>query len=228
MQGSYLGPSFTGDEIQETAKRLALPYRQYENHDELEVEVVKRLASGAIVGWFQGRMEWGPRALGNRSILADPRSPTARHTINSMVKKREDFRPLAPAVIAEDAQQYFEMQGTSPYMLFTFPVVPRIRKTADTRTTLEERANASYSTLPAITHIDYSARVQTVDGSMNPLFFNLLQAWKRETGCSVLLNTSFNSNNEPIVCTPEDTLHSFLKLGLDCVVIGNCLFEKKI
>jgi carbamoyltransferase len=203
-----LGPAFPVDEIARWLVPAApdvLDFRGRE--DELLDEVAARLEAGEAVGWFHGRMEFGPRALGNRSIVADPRDPSMRDRINALVKKREAFRPFAPAVLAERAAGHFDLDHEAPFMLETCPV----------RSPLE---------LPAVTHVDGSARVQTVEREANPRFHRLLEAFERRTGCPVLLNTSFNLRGEPIVCTPEDALICFLRSGLDCLVLEDLVLDR--
>jgi len=189
----------------------------------------KALADQFAVGWFQGRMEFGPRSLGARSILGDPRSPAMQKNLNLKVKYRESFRPFAPAVLREDVGQWFELDSDSPYML----IVADVR--ADKRRTMsaEERAlfgidklNVARSEIPAVTHVDYSARIQTVGAQTNPRFHRLLMAFKAQTGCPLLVNTSFNVRGEPIVCTPEDAFRCFMGNELDLLVIGNCVLRK--
>jgi carbamoyltransferase len=169
------------------------------------------IADDHVIGWFQDRMEFGPRALGNRSILADPGNPDMQQILNLKIKFREGFRPFAPAVLEEDAGQYFVPAAFSPYMLFVSQVKEEYRKI-----------------FPAITHVDYSSRIQTVRKQDNPLFWNLINEFKKITGHGVLINTSFNVREEPIVCTPEDAYRCFMKCGIDFLVIGNYLFEKKL
>lgn len=182
-----------------------------------------------MIGWHQGRAEWGPRALGNRSILADARDPGMQERVNLKIKRREAFRPFAPAVLAEDAAAYFEGGFASPYMLLLDRVRPERRKAEPPGTAglaPAERVAIARSDLPAVTHLDYSARLQTVDGKSNPRFHRLLSGFKALTGCGVLLNTSFNVRGEPIVCSPEDSLRCFMTTGLDALFIGNYVFSK--
>jgi carbamoyltransferase len=181
------------------------------------------------VGWFQGRMEFGPRALGARSILGDPRSPAMQRNLNLKVKYRESFRPFAPSVLREDVADWFELDSDSPYML----LVADVRKDLRRAMTPQEQAlfgidklNVARSEIPAVTHVDYSARIQTVHSNTNPLFYRLLKRFKQLTGCPVLVNTSFNVRGEPIVCTPEDAFRCFMGNELDRLVVGNCVMEK--
>ncbi len=204
----YLGPSFTDEEIVSVLKQYPVKYEKY-TPDQLVKRTAKLLADGRIVGWFQGRMEWGPRALGNRSILADPRRAEMKDKINKYVKHREAFRPFAPAVLSEYAEEYFEIENESPWMLFTVPVKKEKQKK-----------------IPAVVHIDGSARVQTVSEKDNPLFHQLLKEFYKITGIPVLLNTSFNIKGQPIVCFPENAINTFLKTGLDILVINNYICRK--
>lgn len=226
MSGAALGPSFGSDEIETWLGATGLRSRQYENREDLAREVATRLADGAIVGWFQGRMEFGPRALGHRSILADPRVSTVQRDLNMRVKGRESFRPFAPAVLWEHATDWFEMDRPSPYMLFTFQVAASKMVEVDSEPTdLVERVNVVRSQIPACTHVDGSARVQTVHEETNPEFHRLLTEFHRQTGCPVLVNTSFNRAGEPIVCTPVDALESARAAGLDVLVLDDHVIE---
>ena len=228
MSGAFLGPEFSQSEIE---RRLAEAGARFSvlNEDEMIEATAKALADQFAVGWFQGRMEFGPRSLGARSILGDPRSPAMQKNLNLKVKYRESFRPFAPAVLREDVGQWFELDSDSPYML----IVADVR--ADKRRTMsaEERAlfgieklNVARSEIPAVTHVDYSARIQTVSAETNPRFHRLLMAFKAQTGCPLLVNTSFNVRGEPIVCTPEDAFRCFMGNELDLLVIGNCVLRK--
>jgi carbamoyltransferase len=228
MAGAYLGPSYETDDI---ARRLAAVGARFEvvNDDELYERTVEALIAEKAVGWFQGRMEFGPRALGNRSILADPRSPTMQRTLNLRVKYRESFRPFAPSVLAEDVSHWFDHEMASPYMLF----VANLRKDRCRTMTEQEKTrfgieklNVIRSDIPAVTHVDYSARLQTVHAETNPRFHALLRRFKARTGCPVLVNTSFNVRGEPIVCTPEDAFRCFMGTDIEALVAGNCLLRK--
>jgi carbamoyltransferase len=228
MSGSYLGPSFSQAEIEQ---RLSSVGARFSIQDEagLVGKTATALASGMAVGWFQGRMEFGPRALGGRSILADPRLDTTQKTLNLKVKYRESFRPFAPAVLREDVSQWFDLSQDSPYMLIVAPVREEIRRalTAEEDALFGiEKLNVPRSTIPAVTHVDYSARVQTVDQRTNPSFHALISKFKEMTGCGVLVNTSFNVRGEPIVATPEDAFRCFMGTELDVLAIGNCYLEK--
>jgi len=228
MAGSYLGPSFAQNDIE---TRLSAAGARFEvcAEDEVVEQTAQALADNKAVGWFQGRMEFGPRALGARSILGNPADPDAQKTINLKVKFRESFRPFAPAVLAEDVSDWFDLEGDSPYMLVVAPVendhcLPLGRLDKERRGV--DRVNAVRSTIPAVTHVDYSARVQTVHPDTNPLFHKLISEFKAKTGVPILINTSFNVRGEPIVCTPEDAFRCFMATGLDLLVIGNCVLKK--
>lgn len=228
MQGAYLGPSFDDGEV---AARLCDAGGQLETLDEEAMiqRTVQALVDGQAVGWFQGRMEYGPRALGARSILADARSETMQRLLNLKVKNRESFRPFAPAVREEDAANWFDHDGKSPYMLITAAVRPEHRlETADSaeEADLLTRLNRVRSTIPVVTHVDYSARLQTVSAETNPRFHRLLTAFKAATGCPVLVNTSFNVRGEPIVCTPEDAFRCFMGTEIDMLVAETSVLEK--
>jgi carbamoyltransferase len=200
------------------------------NDEELYERTVDALVAGKAVGWFQGRMEFGPRALGNRSILADPRSPTMQRMLNLRVKYRESFRPFAPAILAEDVGDWFDYDRASPYMLFVADVREnrRFAKTDEEETLFGiDKLNVVRSEIPAVTHVDYSARLQTVHVETNPRFHALLQRFKARTGCPVLINTSFNVRGEPIVCSPEDAFRCFMGTEIEMLVVGNCLLLKE-
>ncbi|MEO7724754.1 MAG: carbamoyltransferase [Chthoniobacterales bacterium] len=225
QHGSFLGPDYDAGEFLRTRKITAteLP------NDDLFGEVARLLAQGHVVGWFQGRAEFGPRALGNRSILADPRIGKMQETLNLKIKFRESFRPFAPSVLRERVADYFELEEASPYMLLVAAVQPALRKNeavSAARADFLERLKAPRSTIPAVTHVDYSARVQTVSAEENPRFHQLLTEFERQTGCAVLVNTSFNVRGEPPVCTPEDAYRCFMRTGMDYLVLGNFLVAK--
>jgi carbamoyltransferase len=187
------------------------------------------LAAGQAVGWFQGRMEFGPRALGARSILGDPRSPTMQKTLNLKIKYRESFRPFAPAVLREDVADWFELDADSPYMLLVAPVAERRqRPMGDVDRALFgiDKLNVPRSDIPAVTHVDYSARIQTVHADTNPRFHTLISRFKAITGCPVLVNTSFNVRGEPIVCTPQDAFRCFMGTEIELLAVGNCVLRK--
>jgi carbamoyltransferase len=228
MKGSYLGPCFDQETIE---CQLSSCGAIYSTHTESEiVEITARaLAQGKAVGWMQGRMEFGPRALGARSIIADPRSATMQRLLNHKVKNRESFRPFAPSVLREDVSKWFEMDNDSPYMLLVANVINEKRR----EITKEEQAlfgieklNVLRSEIPAVTHVDYSARVQTVHQETNPIYHRLITKFKEFTGCPILVNTSFNVRGEPIVCTPKDAFRCFMGTDLDVLVIGNAFLTK--
>ena len=226
MAGAQLGPRFGGDEIAAWLSSVGLVHERYADLELLDGEVARRLADGAVVGWFQGRMEFGPRALGNRSILADPRSSSIHRKLNEQVKGRESFRPFAPAVRWEDAPSWFELDRPAPYMTTVVSVADsRLIDPGPTAGSFEEQARVIRSQIPACTHVDGTARVQTVHREINPRFHRLLSAFADVTGCPVLLNTSFNVAGEPIVCTPEDALASARRAGLDLLVLEDCVID---
>jgi carbamoyltransferase len=228
MRGAFLGPSFSQTEIE---RRLTAAGANFEvsSEDEVIETTAQALANQQAVGWFQGRMEFGPRSLGARSILGDPRSPIMQKNLNLKVKYRESFRPFAPSVLREDVSEWFELDSDSPYML----LVADVRKDKRRAMTPEEEAlfgieklNIARSEIPAVTHVDYSARVQTVHAETNPLYYRLIERFKALTGCPVLVNTSFNVRGEPIVCLPEDAFRCFMGNELDLLVVGNCVLAK--
>jgi carbamoyltransferase len=228
MRGSLLGPSFTNEEIEEFLREKEATYVQL-NDEILLVRLAEELASGKVVGWFQGRMEFGPRALGGRSILGDARNPKMQSVMNLKIKFRESFRPFAPSILRERVSDYFQLNTDSPYMLLVAPVV----ETRRTRLTKEQESlwgldllNIPKSDIPAATHVDYSARVQTVHEDLNPRYYRLLKAFEAKTGCGLLVNTSFNVRNEPIVCSPEDAYRCFMRTAIDILVLENCLLYK--
>ncbi|MFO7692737.1 MAG: carbamoyltransferase, partial [Vicinamibacterales bacterium] len=228
MGGSYLGPAFDDEEI---ARRLTAAGARFTAlpEEELLEHTIDALEEGCAVGWFQGRMEFGPRALGGRSILGDPRSPQMQRTLNLRVKYRESFRPFAPSVLREDVADWFELDADSPYMLVVAGVSPARRRamTAEEEALFGiEKLNVPRSSIPAVTHVDYSARVQTVHADTNPLYHRLISRFKARTGCPVLVNTSFNVRGEPLVCTPEDAFRCFMGTGIEVLVVGNCLLLK--
>ena len=228
MRGSYLGPEFSNDEIEEFLVTTGAGYRKIERA-ELAETVAGLLAEEKVVGWFQGRMEFGPRALGARSILGDPRSPRMQSQMNLKIKFRESFRPFAPSVLRERVADYFELDADSPYMLLVAPVRKHLRReTSDEEDGLFgiEKLNVPRSMIPAVTHVDHSARVQTVRREDNPLYYELLSAFERLTGCAVLVNTSFNVRGEPIVCTPGQAYTCFMRTEMDCLVMGDFVLRK--
>jgi carbamoyltransferase len=228
MAGAFLGPSFTQADIERRLDAAGARYTVLAE-DEMIETTAQALADEQAVGWFQGRMEFGPRSLGARSILGDPRSPTMQRTLNLKVKYRESFRPFAPAVLREKVGEWFEIDSDSPYML----IVADVRKDRRRDMTRDEqelfgidKLNVARSEVPAVTHVDYSARIQTVHAETNPLFHRLLARFHDKTGCPVLVNTSFNVRGEPIVCTPEDAFRCFMGNELDLLVVGNCVLQK--
>ncbi len=228
MQGSYLGPEFSQAEIEQ---RLAAAGAKFSvaGTPELFERACDALEAGCAVGWFQGRMEFGPRALGARSILGDPRNPQMQKNLNLKIKYRESFRPFAPSILAEDVADYFELGVNSPYMLLVADVKEGRRRsmTSDEERLFGiEKLNVTRSEIPAVTHVDYSARVQTVHEETNPRYHALLSAFKRRTGCPVLVNTSFNVRGEPIVCTPEDAFRCFMGTEMETLIIGDCVLAK--
>jgi carbamoyltransferase len=229
MKGAYLGPSFHADEIEGWLRAQGASYRKLEREDLLS-EVAQLLASEKVIGWFDGRMEFGPRALGSRSILGDPRSPRMQAQMNLKIKFRESFRPFAPAVLEERVSDYFELDRESPYML----LVAQVK--ADRQIPMSEQDRAKWgidqlnvvrSDIPAVTHVDYSARVQTVNRDTNPNYYDLLRKFERITGCGVLVNTSFNVRGEPIVCTPEDAYRCFMRTDIDHLVLWPFILDKQ-
>jgi carbamoyltransferase len=228
--GSYLGPEFSDKEIGRVLERRGAKARHFEDYADLASEVARKLKEGNVVGWFQGRMEFGPRALGNRSILGDARNPEMQKKLNLKIKYREGFRPFAPSVLEEDIAEYFELDRQSPYMLLVAPIredkkIPLPAGYHDKP--LYERLYFLRSDLPAITHIDYSARVQSVSRDTNPRYWELIRQFKEQTGYGVIVNTSFNVRGEPIVCTPDDAYRCFMRTEMDFLVVGNYFLEKK-
>ena len=228
MEGALLGPGFAQADIESRLAKAGAKFATVSDDDVIE-QTAASLAGGEAVGWMQGRMEFGPRALGARSILGDPRSPSMQKTLNLRVKYRESFRPFAPAVLREDVADWFELDCDSPYML----LVADVRKERRRRMTNEEeqlfgidKLNVARSDIPAVTHVDYSARVQTVHADTNPRFHALISRFKAKTGCPVLVNTSFNVRSEPIVCTPEDAFRCFMGNDIELLVVGNCMLRK--
>jgi carbamoyltransferase len=229
MEGAFLGPAFTQTDVESRLTKAGAHYTVVSDEDLIE-KTATSLVAGEAVGWMQGRMEFGPRALGARSILGDPRSPSMQKTLNLRVKYRESFRPFAPAVLREDVSDWFELDTDSPYML----LVADVKRERRRRMTNEEEAlfgidklNVARSNIPAVTHVDYSARVQTVHADINPSFHALISRFRAKTGCPVLVNTSFNVRSEPIVCTPEDAFRCFMGNQIELLVIGNCMLRKE-
>lgn len=230
MAGAYLGPAITPQDAERTARRYKAPFTRFTDFNALAEHVGDLLARGRVIGWVQDRMEFGPRALGDRSIIGDPRDADMQKKLNLKIKYRESFRPFAPAVLAEEADRYFDMRGAaSPYMLLVRPVKEHLRKPLPEgyeALGIREKLYHERSSLPAITHVDFSARVQTVHADTNPRFHRLIRAFKDRTGVPVLVNTSFNVRGEPIVCTPDDAYRCFMRTEMDHLVIGDLLFNK--
>jgi carbamoyltransferase len=229
MAGALLGPEFSQAEIEQRLRAAGARFTVLSDGEMIE-QTAASLAGGEAVGWMQGRMEYGPRSLGARSILADPRSPKMQKLLNLKIKYRESFRPFAPAVLREKAAEWFEFDGESPYMLFVAGVRPERRRamTADEQVLFGiDKLNVVRSQIPAVTHVDYSARLQTVDADINPRFHALIERFNQVTGCPILVNTSFNVRSEPIVCTPEDAFRCFMGTEIDLLVVGNCALRKK-
>jgi carbamoyltransferase len=228
MKGAYLGPEYGQREIDQLRNQFQATWTMYSDFDLLCRETARLVAEGNVIGWFQGRMEWGPRALGNRTILADPRNPEMQKRLNLKIKFRESFRPFAPSVLSEDIREYFDIETASPYMLLVAPVTARHRKsTALTDSEdIRDRLYRLRSDIPAVTHIDFSVRLQTVHKETNERYWKLIHAFKQLTGCGLVVNTSFNVRGEPIVCSPQDAYRCFMRTEMDWLVINNCLFEK--
>jgi carbamoyltransferase len=230
MKGACLGPEFNEIQIVSTANKFEAVYKPFDDFKELTKVVAARLNEGAVVGWFQGRMEYGPRALGNRSILGDARNPDMQKKMNLKIKFREGFRPFAPTVLEEDIGEYFDLDRPSPYMLLVVPVKESRRNPSPEgyhQLPLRDKLYFQRSDIPAVTHIDYSARVQSINRDTNPKYWELINAFKKLTGYGVIVNTSFNVRGEPIVCTPEDAYRCFMRTEMDYLVIENFLFDKK-
>ncbi|MBI2414883.1 carbamoyltransferase [candidate division WWE3 bacterium] len=229
MNGSYLGPEFSQQDIEKEALNQDAPYKYYEDFEELLDVVSSLMMEGKVVGWFQGRMEWGPRALGNRSIVGDARNPEMQKKLNLKIKFREGFRPFAPSVMEEETKEFFDFEGTSPYMLLVADVAPKRRNPLPDnfhKLSLKEKLYFTRSDIPSITHLDYSARLQTVSKETNPKYWKLINTFKKKTGYGVIVNTSFNVRGEPIVCSPKDAYMCFVKTEMDFLVMGNYLFDK--
>jgi carbamoyltransferase len=230
MKGSYLGPSFAADEMKRAVKKYKAEYQHIDDFDLLCNQVSQLIAEGNAVGWFQGRMEWGPRALGNRSILGDARNPEMQKKLNLKIKFREGFRPFAPSVLIEEAEKYFDITEASPYMLLIADLIAERRKALPAgyhSFYWKDKLYYLRSDVPAITHIDFSARLQTVHKETNPRYWDLINRFKEQTGYGVIVNTSFNVRGEPIVCTPEDAYKCFMRTEMDYLVMDNLLLDKK-
>jgi carbamoyltransferase len=228
MKGSYLGPRFEDDEIEPYLRSIGASFKRLSRSDLIR-EVAARLSNEKVVGWFNGRMEFGPRALGSRSILGDPRSPQMQSMMNLKIKFRESFRPFAPSILRERVDDYFQMNCDSPYMLLVAPVQEgiRVKMTAEQDQLFGiDKLNVPKSSIPAVTHVDYSARVQTVKREDNPMYYDLITEFDKLTGCPVVVNTSFNVRGEPIVCTPKDAYQCFMRTGIDTLVLEDYLLDK--
>ena len=229
MKGSYLGPSYSNDIIKETLTKLNAVFEE-KKEDELISLVANLLNNGKIIGWFQGRMEFGPRALGARSIIADPRSAKMQKELNLKIKFRESFRPFAPSILREDLKDWFDLNFDSPYMLLVSKVAKNIQiemSDKDKKLFGIEKLNIKRSEIPAVTHIDYTSRIQTVHEETNLKYYKLLKKFKELTGCPILVNTSFNVRGEPIVCTVEDAFRCFMGTNLDILVCEDYILEKR-
>ncbi|MDF2189772.1 carbamoyltransferase [Paraflavitalea sp. CAU 1676] len=229
LKGSYLGTDFTDVQIHSALLKYKATYQKIDREEDLMQKVARLIAAGQVVGWHQGRMEFGPRALGNRSILADARNPDMQKKLNLKIKYREGFRPFAPVVLAEDAGAYFDLKSSSPYMLLVKPIRPERQIPYPEGFHAQNLSDKLYflrSDLPAVTHVDYSARIQTVHKESNHRLWALLQSFRLQTGCSVMINTSFNVRGEPIVNSPEDAFKCFMRTEMDCLVIGNYILHK--
>jgi carbamoyltransferase len=229
QRGSYLGPEFNNGYIADYLKKNNIPYIELSN-EEIPEKIADLIAEGKVIGWFHGRMEFGPRALGARSIIGDARSPKMQEIMNLKIKFRESFRPFAPSVLEEEASKYFELDRRSPYMLLVAPVKKEIRRQMteeEQRLFGLDKLHVVRSTIPAVTHVDYSARIQTVNKEDNPLYYQMIKKFNEKYGCAVIINTSFNVRGEPIVCTPEDAYLCFMRTNMDYLLLGNFLLEKK-
>ena len=230
MRGSYLGPEPEAADIRRVIGRYRAVGRRFEDLGALCDRAAELLDGGQILGWVRGRMEWGPRALGGRSIVADPRNPEIQKKLNLKIKYRESFRPFAPSVLAEECANYFELDEPSPYMLLIADVQPAHRRPLPPNyhaLPLREKLYHQRSDIPAVTHLDYSARIQTVHRETNPDYWRLIEAFRQRTGYGLVVNTSFNVRGEPIVCTSEDAYRCFMRTEMDALVVGDWFFEKK-
>ncbi len=229
MKGAYLGPGYDDKAIMSMTRKYNAKYDYFEDFNQLTKLVASKLNEGNVVGWFQGRMEYGPRALGSRSILGDARNPEMQKKMNLKIKYREGFRPFAPSVLEEDVKEYFELDCPSPYMLLVIPVKPEHIKPLPANYNQMEMYERLYhlrSDIPAVTHVDYSARIQSVNKKTNPRYWNLINEFKNQTGYGLLVNSSFNVRGEPIVCTPDDAFRCFMRTEMDFLVVGNFVFDK--
>jgi carbamoyltransferase len=230
MKGSYLGPEYSDLDVEHVAKKYKAISTHFTDYNQLCSHVALKLSEGNVIGWMQGRMEFGPRALGGRSILGDPRNEEMQRKLNVKIKFRESFRPFAPSVLAEECSDYFEHDTISPYMLLVQPVTKKRRKSLPQgydSFSLKDKLYHLRSDMPAVTHIDFSARIQTVHHETNPKYYKLVEEFKKLTGYGVIVNTSFNVRGEPIICTPEDAYRCFMRTEMDYLVVGNFVFSKK-
>lgn len=234
QQGSYLGPDFSESEIEQYLVEKGYPYRKFTDKEQLYEQIAEELSKEKIIGLFHGRMEYGPRALGNRSIIADPRSERMQSKLNLKIKYRESFRPFAPSVLLEDLTDYFELEEDSPYMLLVDEVKKERQIPYNLAEALDEEAdnllpivNQKRSDIPAVTHVDYSARIQTVSEERNKYYYEVIKAFKQKTGCGVIVNTSFNVRGEPIVCTPKEAYECFMRTEMDLLVLEDCILYKE-
>lgn len=234
MKGSYLGPSFSDEYIKSYLDQHGYQYKEYEDLEAFYVEIARLIDDRKVIGLFEGKMEFGPRALGNRSIIGDARSDEMQSRLNLKIKFRESFRPFAPSVLEEDAEKYFKIKSKSPYMLFCAYVQDNLRKefqldrcSKESEDDLLEVINKKRSDIPAVTHVDYSARVQTINKDTNPRYYGIVEAFEKITGCSVIVNTSFNVRGEPIVCTPKDAYECFMRTDMDVLVFDNIILHKE-
>ena len=229
MTGSYLGPDYSDKEIEMMSRKVKSVYKKYDQFEDLAKVVADKIADGKVVGWFQGRMEFGPRALGNRSILGDARNPDMQKKLNLKIKYREGFRPFAPSVLSEDVSEYFDLDTDSPYMLIVSPVKAAHRSVLPQNfhdMPLWDKLYYKRSTVQSITHLDFSARIQTVHKETNPRYWGLINAFKQQTGFGLVVNTSFNVRGEPIVCEPFDAYRCFMSTEMDYLVINDFVYAK--
>jgi len=229
QKGTYLGPAFSHEEIVAYLKKMNISFIEIAD-EEIPEKIADLIANEKVIGWFQGRMEFGPRALGGRSIVGDARSPQMQETMNLKIKFRESFRPFAPSVLRERCSKYFEIDVASPYMLLVAPIDKKIKRpmTSDEEQLFGmKKLSIPRSSIPAVTHVDYSARVQTVDSKSNVLYYKMIKKFEEKYGVPVIINTSFNVRGEPIVCTPHDAYLCFMRTNMDYLLLGRCLIEKK-
>jgi len=229
MKGSYLGPKYYDNEIEKTAKQFKAPYIRFVDNESLSKHVAELLDDENVIGWFQGRMEFGPRALGHRSIIADARSTEMQLKLNLKIKYRESFRPFAPSILKERISDYFQLDGDSPYMLIVKDINDQLKNEVPVnynQLPLMDKLRVNRSKIPSVTHVDFSGRIQTVDGKYNSEYYNLIKAFEKRTGDGIIINTSFNVRGEPIVCSPEDAYRCFMRTEMDYLVINNYVFQK--